>query len=124
MNIDFSVSDAPVLAWRLANSVFFTAESGFRAITEAPLRPARFLSLGPSPAPPSGGGPSEVSALARRVVARHQPLDVLGDDVDLEIDVGADRRRAQGGHLQRGGDQGHLEPVVTEPRDGQRDAVD
>src|SRR6202171_4318169 len=54
----------------------------------------------------------------------HQSFDVLRDDVDLEVDRRADRRGAQGALLQRGLDQRHLEPVMTQIGDGQRHPVD
>ena len=55
---------------------------------------------------------------------RQQPLDVLGDDVDLEVDPIAGLTGAEGGPRQRLGDQADREPVGAGLDDRQADAVD
>src|SRR5437868_5289747 len=54
----------------------------------------------------------------------HQPFHVLGDDVDFEIDRRPHGRLPQRGELTRGGDQRHLEPLVSHGRHRQRHPVD
>src|ERR1700722_6519310 len=49
---------------------------------------------------------------------------VLRDHVDLKVDLGARLLDAERGALERLWDQADLEPVVTDRRDGQADAVD
>ena len=82
------------------------------------------------------GRPAAMSAIARStlsrtmpstwcgawpVIAAHrrqQPLDVLGDHVDLEVDLVADGDRAESGPGQGLRDQAHLEPAVRVVRAG------
>src|SRR5579875_539378 len=67
--------------------------------------------------------PTAVIALALVGGTMHQPLDVFGDDVDLEVDGGAHRGAAQRGQLPGGRNQRDLEPTLAERGDRQRDAV-
>jgi hypothetical protein len=53
-----------------------------------------------------------------------QPLDVLGQDVDLEVDPVSGLLDAEGGQLQRGGDEADGEVGVAGLDDGEADAVD
>ena len=56
--------------------------------------------------------------------ASMQALDVLGEHVDLEVDLVARLERAERRHFERVRDQRDLERVVVERGDGERDAVD
>ena len=53
-----------------------------------------------------------------------EPLDVLGEHVDLEVDLVAGRERAERRHRERVRDERDREAVVVERGDRQRDAVD
>src|SRR5258705_4186091 len=66
------------------------------------------------------------SMVANRMSARvgNELLQVLGEDVDLEIDGSARLRGAQPGALERLGDERDLEPRVVQGAHGQRHAVD
>ena len=56
------------------------------------------------------------SACACLLIAGHQLLDVLGQDVHLQVDRRAGRRGAEVGALERLGDQRDVERVVARPR--------
>src|ERR1700733_15702081 len=60
----------------------------------------------------------------RSLRASDQLFHVLRDHVDLEVDLGARLLEAEGGALERLGDQADLEPFTADGRDGQADGVD
>src|SRR5271166_6336712 len=84
--------------------------------------------------------PSRISSIACSIVANgvveegllmrspsdsaHQPLDVLGEDVDLDVHDRALADLAEVRALERLGDQRHREAVLVQGADGQADAVD
>ena len=55
---------------------------------------------------------------------REQPFGVLGQHVDLQVDPGTGRERAEGRRLERGGDERDAERLVGDVGDRQRDAGD
>src|SRR6516164_1999633 len=62
----------------------------------------------------------------RAIFLQHQPLNVFGDDVDLEVHLRSDRSPTKGGQLPGGRDQRDLEPVArfgAQPGDRQRNPV-
>src|SRR5487761_1061832 len=65
-----------------------------------------------------------LESLARSPGASDELLHVLGDHVDLEVDLGAWLLHAERGALERLGDEADLEPVVADPGNGKADAVD
>jgi hypothetical protein len=58
------------------------------------------------------------------VLAHGQPLDVLGEDVDLEVHGIAGMEVGEGRLAKRVRNEGDLDPVVVDRRDRERDAVD
>ena len=56
--------------------------------------------------------------------AGEEPLDVLREDVDLEVDGVADGALPEGREGEGGGDERDAEGVVGDGRDGEADAVD
>ena len=64
----------------------------------------------------SVGGPAAVPTGAMQAAYGQQPLDVLGEDVDLEVDRLADLAVPERRRAKRLGDQADGEPVVARPR--------
>src|SRR5437762_8054432 len=87
--------------------------------------PARMSSIASSTL--ANGACFSRAVAIRRIVPGlpcRQALDVLREDVDLEVDVVAGLDRAKRGRLERVADECHLERILGQPRDRQRDAVD
>src|SRR3954454_18499888 len=93
----------------------------------AKIRPPSFSRSPPST--PRPARPAAMSLIARSMslsiaASREQLLDVLGDDVDLEVDRIANLLDPEHGELQRGRDQPDAERVAGDGGDRERHPVD
>src|SRR5918995_257921 len=86
--------------------------------------PARTSSIASSIAESAGSVVAIGAIVSGLACTAGQALDVLGEDVDLEVDRVARPDGAKGGDLQRVLDQRDREGLVVDRRDGERDAVD
>ena len=92
------------------------------ASTTTTILPARISSIASSIV--ANGRSGTGTTLTGSWYERQQPLDVLREHVDLEVDRVARRERAERRLGQRVRDERDREAVVVERGDGQRDAVD
>src|SRR5215204_4584356 len=86
--------------------------------------PARTSSIASSIAESAGSVVAIGAIVSGLAPSTCQLLDVLGEDVDLEVDLVARLERAQGGDLERVRDQGDRKGLVVDRGDRERDAVD
>src|SRR6188472_364705 len=128
--VAMKLTDSGVTNWAaIVRSPSFSRSSSSTTTTN---RPARMSSIASSTVAKTLLGASvlidssysAVAELRRSCPGCEEALDVLREDVDLEVDAAARRKRGEGRLGERVRDQRHLERVVVKPGDRERDALD